>query len=142
MASRIAAFVLVAAGLLAACEDGTPERDVAKVKIVVPASDALKAMKSDLYRNLGLRRSIVDSGQRCKKVVSGAYQQDWNNLAMWTAHCTDTGDWAIFIAPNDDVQVRRCADEAQLKLPACKPLPPAVAEEDGTSGPLSPRKSR
>jgi hypothetical protein len=112
---------LSAALLLGACEDGTPDRNMTSIHISVPASDQLKGM-SELYRYLGLRRAIVDSGQRCKKVDRGAYQQDWNNLAMWTAHCTDTGDWAIFIAPNDDVQVRQCGDVAQLKLPACKPI--------------------
>jgi hypothetical protein len=110
---------------LAACEDGTPERNVTSVRVAVPASDRLKAM-SPLYRYLGLRRSILDSGQRCKKVDNGAFQQDFRNLAMWVGHCTDTGDWAIFIAATDDVQVRRCADLAELKLPACKPLGPAV----------------
>jgi hypothetical protein len=119
MASRIAALMVAATGLLAACEDGTPERNMTSVHVTVPASDSLKGM-SPLYRYLGLRRAIVDSGQRCKQVDRGAYQRDWNNLAMWTAHCTDTGDWAIFIAPNDDVQVRLCTDLAQLKLPACK----------------------
>jgi hypothetical protein len=117
---RALAALGLAAALLAGCEDGTPERDVAKVKIVVPASEALKAMKSDLYRYLGLRRAVVDSGQRCKKVDRGAYQQDWNNLAMWTAHCTDTGDWALYIAPNGDVQASPCAHAKELGLPECR----------------------
>ena len=120
------AALLLGATLVAACEDGTPERNVTRVKIVVPASERLKGL-SELYRFLGLRRAIVDSGQRCRKVDTGAFQQDWNNLAMWGAHCTDTGDWAIFIAPNGDVQVRACPDAATLKLPACRPLPPAPA---------------
>ena len=48
---------------------------------------------------------------------------------MWTVRCTDTGDWAVFIAPNGDVQPRRCADEAELKLPACKPGAAAATSE-------------
>lgn len=124
----LAAACLAAAFLLAGCEDGAAEGNVTSVRIAVPASDKLKGM-SELYRYLGLRRAVVDSGQHCKRVDRGAYQRDWNNLAMWTAHCTDTGDWAIFIAPNDDVQVRPCADLAQLKLPACRPLPRAAGEE-------------
>lgn len=119
MPKPIAALALGSALALAGCEDGKPASNVTSVHVSVPASDQLKGM-SELYRFLGLRRAVVDSGQRCKKVDRGAYQQDWNNLAMWTAHCTDTGDWAIFIAPNDDVQVRPCTDLAQLKLPACK----------------------
>ena len=118
---------LAALLLLAGCEDGTPEQNVTQVKAAIPGSDRLAAM-APLYRNLGLWRAIRDAPERCKKVDNGAFQQDYRNLAMWTAHCTDTGQWAIFIAPNDDVQVRPCADTAKLGLPACKPLPPAPPE--------------
>jgi hypothetical protein len=136
---RWAAVAALAAGL-AGCEDGAPEQNVSKVRIAVPASDQLQGL-SPLYRYLGLRRAIMDSGQRCKKVDTGQYQQDHKNLAMWVAHCTDTGDWAIFIAPNDDVQVRRCADTATLKLPACKPLPPAQPVPNDPSA-AKPAKAR
>ena len=39
---------------------------------------------------------------------------------MWTARCSDGNDWAVFIAPNGDVQVRDCAEAATLALPACR----------------------
>jgi hypothetical protein len=42
---------------------------------------------------------------------------------MWTARCTDSGEWAIFIAPVGTVQVRRCGNLASINLPACKPIP-------------------
>lgn len=113
--------------LLAACEDGTPEQNVASVKAANPYSDQLAAM-TPLYRNLGLWRAIRDAPQRCKRVDSGAYQQAYRNMAMWSAHCTDTGQWAIFIAPNGDVQVRPCADASSIGIPACRPLPPPVPE--------------
>ena len=122
-----AASALAILLLLAGCEDGTPERNVASVKASNTYSDQLAAM-TPLYRNLGLWRAIRDAPQRCKKVDTGAFQQDYRNMAMWSAHCTDTGQWAIFIAPNGDVQVRPCADAATLHLPACRPLPPPVAE--------------
>jgi hypothetical protein len=120
------AAALAALLLLPACEDGTPEQNVTRVRAQNDNSDQLKRM-SPLYRFLGLRRAVLDSGHRCKKVDTGAYQQDYRNMAMWAAHCTDTGDWAIFIAPNGDVQVRACGESATLGLPACKPLPPAQA---------------
>jgi hypothetical protein len=44
-------------------------------------------------------------------------------MAMWTARCTDSGEWAVFIAPVGTVQVRRCANVVSLKLPACQPIP-------------------
>ena len=105
--------------LLAGCEDGAPEKGVAAVRAANPHSDQLKAM-SEPSRNLGLYRAIRDSGQRCKKVEGGGYQQEYQNLAMWTARCSDSGDWAVFIAPNADVQVRPCADLKTLGLPECR----------------------
>ena len=113
--------------LLTGCQNGTPEQNVASIKATNTYSDQLAAM-TPLYRNLGLWRAIRDAPQRCKRVDSGAFQQEYRNMAMWSAHCTDTGQWAIFIAPNGDVQVRSCADAATLRLPACRSLPPPVPE--------------
>jgi hypothetical protein len=113
--------------LLVACGDGTPKQNVTQVKMANDYSAQLNAM-TPLYRNLGLWRAIRDAPQRCKKVDAGAWQQDYHNMAMWTAHCTDTGQWAIFIAPNGDTQIRPCTDSAALNLPACRPLPAAAAE--------------
>jgi hypothetical protein len=103
----------------AACEDGAPEQTVTAVRAANPHSDQLRAMSED-GRNLGLYRAVRDSGERCKRVEEGAYQQDYKNMAMWTARCSDSGEVAVFIAPNGDVQVRPCRDAATLGLPACK----------------------
>lgn len=105
---------------LAGCGSGGDEGNVTRMRPANPMSDQLKGM-TPLYRDLGLYRALRDNGQRCKKAENGAYQEDYKNLVMWTVHCTDTGDWAIFIAPNGDVQARRCSEAAELKLPACKP---------------------
>jgi hypothetical protein len=113
--------------LLAGCGDGTTaQQNVTKVKVAVPGSDRLAALPP-LDRSDGLWRALRDAGQRCKRVDAGAFQQDYKDMAMWTAHCTDSGQWMVFIAPNDDIQIRRCADAATLQLPACKPLPPSAA---------------
>lgn len=111
-----------AALLLAGCEDGAPEQNVAQVRAANRHSDQLKGM-SELYRNLGLNRAIKDSGQRCKKVERAAYQQEYKTMAMWVAQCSDSGDWGIFIAPNGDVQPRQCRHAQTLGLPECRPLP-------------------
>ncbi len=105
--------------LLAGCEDGAPERDVTQVVAANPHSDQLKAL-SEPTRYLGLYRALRDNGRRCKRVDRGAYQQQYKTMAMWTAHCTDSGDWAIYIAPNGDVQVSPCRHAAQLGLPECQ----------------------
>jgi hypothetical protein len=124
---RISAATLALGLLLAGCEDGAPERQATQVRAANPTSDALKGM-TELYRHLGLRRAIVDNGQKCKKVDRGGYQEDYKNMAMWTAHCTDSGDWAIFIAPDGSVQVRRCGNLDRLGLPQCRPAAAAAAK--------------
>jgi hypothetical protein len=50
-------------------------------------------------------------------------------MKMWVAHC-DSGDWAVFLAPTGDVQVRACKDIPKLNednewlhLPRCEPAP-------------------
>ena len=114
--------------LLAACEDGTPEQNVAQVVAANPHSDQLKAL-SEPTRYLGLYRALRDNGQRCKRVDRGGYQQQYKTMAMWTAHCTDSGDWAIYIAPNGDVQVSSCRHAAELGLPECASIQTGEASE-------------
>ena len=118
---------LAALAALAGCEDGAPRADRQPMKAANPVSDQLKGL-NDVYRFLGLRRALVDNGQRCKRVDRGSYQQEYKTMAMWTAHCTDTGDWAIFIAPNASVQVRRCGNLERIGLPPCR-LPADGAPE-------------
>jgi hypothetical protein len=113
--------------LLVGCEDGAPERDVTKVVAANPMSDQLRTL-SEPMRNLGLYRAIRDNGRRCKRVESAAYQQQYKSMAMWTARCSDTGDFAVYIAPNGDVQVSPCRDSATLDLPTCSALPAQAGE--------------
>jgi hypothetical protein len=108
--------------LLGGCEDGLPEQNVTKVVAANPLSDQLKTL-SGPSRNLGLYRAIRDNGRRCKRVDQAAYQQQYKTMAMWTARCSDTGDFAVYIAPNGDVQVSPCQDSKTLRLPECAALP-------------------
>ncbi|MEA3011319.1 MAG: hypothetical protein QOJ91_3011 [Sphingomonadales bacterium] len=117
--------------LLAGCEDGTPEQNLTKVVAANPMSDQLKAL-SEPSRFLGLYRAIRDNGRRCKRVDRGQYQQQYKSMAMWTAHCTDTGDYSLYIAPNGDVQVSACKDARELGLPECKAAAPS-AQAGGAS---------
>ena len=119
-------MALIAALALAGCEDGAPEQGRIEMRAANPVSDELKALPV-LYRYLGLRRGIVDTGGRCKRVERGSYQQEHKNMSMWAAHCVDSGDWAIFIAPGGDVQARKCSDAKILGIPECRPItgPPA-----------------
>ena len=81
--------------------------------------DRLKSL-SEMNRGLALRRAVQDSGGTCKSVDASGYPEDYKNLSLWTARCSDGYDWAGFFAPNGDVQVRDCAEAAALELPACR----------------------
>jgi hypothetical protein len=131
---RIWATLSMAGLLVAGCEDGTPERNVTQVVAANPHSDQLKAL-SEPTRHLGLYRALRDNGQRCKRVDRGGYQQQYKTMAMWTAHCTDTGDYALYIAPNGDVQVSACKDARELGLPECR-----AAEASAQSGEASEKR--
>lgn len=117
--------------LVAGCEQGDLPENVTKITVANPHSDRLKSLPQDL-RFLGLMRAIRDSGRRCKRVVNSNYQQQHTGMAMWVAMCEDGRQWAIFVAPNADVQVRECSDMDTLDLPQCRLLtapaaPPAKA---------------
>jgi len=81
----------------------------------------------DVDRRVGLIRAIRATGNRCPRRVepNPVHQGDYEGMALWTARCDNNEQYAVFIAPNEDVQVRNCRDMAQLRLPACRPLPPA-----------------
>ena len=127
---RTALALLATAFVLAGCGDSdeaSSERKTIVMRAANPTSDNMKAL-DPLYRNLSLWRGIRYNRGACKKVDRGAYQEEYKNMAMWTAHCTDSGDWAVFIAPDASVQAAKCSDAEQLKLPACKPIPEESAE--------------
>ena len=104
---------------LAGC--GGSEGGETKTKSVKPANEYVEQLKalSDDNRGLALRRAVQDTNQACKRVVTSAYQEEYKNLSIWNLKCTD-GEYALFIAPNADVQVRSCADVKALGLPQCR----------------------
>lgn len=114
--------------MIGGCEQGDLPENVTKISVANPHSDRLKSLPQDL-RHLGLMRAIRDSGRRCKRVVNGGHQQQHSGMAMWVAMCEDGRHWAIFIAPNADVQVRLCEDMGRLELPQCRPLPQMPARQ-------------
>jgi hypothetical protein len=96
-----------------------PTRPRTKVVIANPYHDRLMAL-SELNRSLALRRAVQDAGEACKKIERSAFQGEYKALKMWTTSCSDSGDFGVFIAPNGDAQVRKCADAKELGLPECK----------------------
>ena len=114
--------------VLALCACGDSGASEPKATAMKPANEYVEKLKglSDDNRGLALRRAVQDTGQRCKRVLSSAYQEQYKNLAVWNLRCTDA-EYALFIAPNADVQVRSCADAKALGLPQCR-----FAAEAGT----------
>jgi hypothetical protein len=114
----------------AAAADATAEAGAnaqAGVRIRNRPNEDLLAL-NDANRRVGLVRAIRQTGNSCPlRVEPNPVQQgEYEGMALWTARCDNNRQYAIFIAPNGDVQVRDCADMAELGLPACRPLPEAA----------------
>jgi hypothetical protein len=109
---------------LPACDasGGSAPKNVTKIKAQSAYVEKLRSL-SPQNRDLALRRAIQDSGQSCKRITSSQETGDYENMATWTAHCEGGRDWAIFIAPNGDAQVRSCKHVEQLGLPGCSSTP-------------------
>ena len=121
---------------LAACDQGTsapPPKQPITVR-----SDGQDRMHqlNDLNRAIALKRALYDSGAECRRVTQSGYVGEYENTSQWTATCEDkfkrTRDWALFIGPDESVQVRLCEDVVKAGLPACvikdgaKPAPKAT----------------
>lgn len=130
-----AACALALTLALSACGDTSVGNDEAEaaINIANPGSDRLKGL-SPLNQRVGLLRAIQQSGIRCPGVLTLAYQQQYQNLAMWVALCGNGRHYAVFIAPTEDLQVRDCREHAQLRLPACRPTPPLPPDPQAPPG--------
>jgi hypothetical protein len=107
---------------LAACEGGGGEQATTKQpEIAVRSAEQNQLHQlSDLNRDIALKRAILASGLRCKRVVRSGYVAEYNKLSMWSADCDDDRSWGIFVGPDGSAQVRPCGDMASFKLPECK----------------------
>ena len=111
---------------LPACDGGggseSAQQNVTSIKAQSAYVEKLRSLSAQ-NRGLALRRAIQDSGQSCKRITSSQETGAYKNMATWTAHCEGGRDWAIFIAPNGDAQVRSCKHVEQLGLPGCGKAP-------------------
>ena len=117
------------AAVLTGCSDGGDGNRNGAVPVNVPQEPqiAVRSAEQDqlhqldeMNRNIGLKRAILDSGLRCRRVLKSGYVQEYNKLSMWMASCDDKRDWAIFVGPDGSAQVRPCAETKQLGLPECR----------------------
>lgn len=114
--------VVVALALLGGCGEGAqaPAANQASAPVTIRNDFHEDMMRlDDLQRGAALRRAIRSSGESCDRVEASSFQQDHANLKMWNARCQGTA-YAVFLAVNGEVQVRKCADLASLGLPACR----------------------
>lgn len=95
---------------------GAPQQVAKRVK-PNPFQEKLLAL-NERDRMLTLMRAVQDDAGRCPRISGSTYQQDYQNMAMWVAHCSNR-DWAVYISPSGIVQVRACSEAKQLGLPEC-----------------------
>ena len=120
---RIAAL-LIPAFLLAACESSEESAPPLQNDIMVRSEAQQRLFDlNDLDRAIALKRAIADQGLRCERIVSTGYVTRYKDMDMWTATCGDDRQWALFVGANDSVQVRLCADNEKIGLPACTVQP-------------------
>lgn len=115
---RSTTTIMLAGLALAGCGDSQPTQPANPIVVRSEAQDQLHQL-NDMNRDIALRRAIFDSGATCQRVEESGYVQEWNNMSMWTARCSDRRQWAIFVAPDGTAQLRGCSTMEELGLPAC-----------------------
>ena len=112
----------VGAALLAlsttACNPSKPAAPPPKIEIRGAVQDRLHTLDA-FNLAIALKRAIFDLGYKCTRVEQAGFVGKYENLDMWTAHCSDGRDWAVFAAPDGSVQARDCKDLAGSKVPQC-----------------------
>jgi len=99
--------------VLTGCGGSAPE----SVNKVEPAgAEAVEneiAAMPEGQRNAVFIRALQDAGQECQHVDSSAPAGEHQGLPVWSARCSDGGNWTIVIT-NDGTAVVLDADERRL----------------------------
>ena len=108
--------------LLTACGGGGSDQAATNQPEIAVRSEEQNALHQldEMNRNIALKRAILASGLRCKRVVRSGYVTEYKKLSMWQADCDDKRSWGIFVGPDGSAQVRPCTDNARFQLPECK----------------------
>lgn len=117
---RLRALTMTLAALAAAaCNQSQPSAPQTKIEVRSAEQDRLH--KLDAFNlSIALKRAIFDLGYKCQRIERAGFVGKYKNLDMWTAHCTDGRDWAIFAGPDGSAQTRDCKDLAGSDVPACE----------------------
>ena len=129
-------ILLIAPLALAACDSGTAPANQTSIKVRSPEQDRLHTL-SALNLAIALKRAIYSAGYTCRRVTEAGFVAEYQNLDMWTAHCDDDRDWAIFAGPDGSAQVRDCKDIPGTGLPACNISKRPQGSFDGPQGSTS-----
>ncbi len=127
---------LIALLALAGCEDNPATQPSQPIVVRSEGQDRLHQL-DDMNRAIALKRAIYETGADCRLVTKSGYVGEYENTSYWTATCQDrferTRDWALFVGPDESVQVRLCEDVVKAGLPPCviKPRAEAPAPTQG-----------
>ena len=124
-------FLLLAPlALLAACDNSPATQPAQPIVVRSEGQDKLHQL-DDLNRAIALKRAIYAAGSDCRRVTQSGYVGEYENTSYWTATCEDRfgrkRDWALFVGPDESVQVRLCEDVAKAGLQPCVIKPGAEA---------------
>lgn len=112
------AIILASMLALAACSEA--EAPAPDADINVRGEDQVKLHQlSDMNRDIALKRAIMGTGYRCKRVTESGFVGPYENMEMWTATCDNGNRWAIFIGADDTAQVRLCSDVESQGIATC-----------------------
>nr|WP_314446121.1 hypothetical protein [uncultured Sphingomonas sp.] len=118
---RVLVLALPVAALAACGGEASREATTNQPEIAVRSEEQNRLHQlSDMNRDIALKRAILASGLRCRRVVRSGYVTEYNKLSMWQADCDDNRSWGIFVGPDGSAQVRPCTDNAKFQLPECR----------------------
>ena len=117
--------------VLSACDQDNPATQPSQPIVVRSEGQDKLHQLDDMNRAIALKRAIYETGGECRQVTKSGYVGEYENVSFWTATCQDkfgrSRDWALFIGPDESVQVRLCEDVVKAGLPACVIKPGAKA---------------
>jgi hypothetical protein len=115
---------------LSACDDNPTTQPSQPIVVRSEGQDKLHQL-DDMNRAIALKRAIYEAGSDCRQVTQSGYVGEYENTSYWTATCEDRSgrkrDWALFVGPDESVQVRLCEDVVKAGLQPCVIKPGAKA---------------
>jgi hypothetical protein len=117
--------------VLSACDNKNPATQPSQPIVVRSEGQDKLHQLDDMNRAIALKRAIYETGAECRQVTKSGYVGEYENTSYWTASCQDkygrTRDWALFVGPDESVQVRLCEDVVKAGLAPCVIKPGAKA---------------